>query len=205
MNRAEEFGAPTGLSGGDEARLRIEAHQTRVAALSRVLALQMGLGKRHASLVADAAALHDIGKLFVPTGCIHKPRALNEAEWEVVRQHPVWGHAILSPCQHPTLRLAATVALQHHENWDGSGYPYGLAGEEISLESRIVSICDVYDALRDDRPYRAGIGHDEAVAVIERGDGRTAPTMFDPTALQAFLRCQSKLGQVFAKNYMHSV
>ena len=200
MNDLGKHGSPTALVGDESVRFRIEAHHSRVAALSRFLALQMGLGPSQASLIADAAALHDIGKLFVSVSYLHKPGALNEDEWEIVRQHPVWGHAMLSPCQHPSLRLAAMVALQHHENWDGSGYPHGLSGEDIAIESRIVSICDVYDALRDDRPYRSGISHDEAVRVIERGDGRTHPTMFDPAVLQAFSQCHSSLGKLYAKN-----
>jgi putative two-component system response regulator len=93
--------------------------------------------------------------------------------------------------------MAATVALQHHEKWDGSGYPNQLSGQQISLEARIVSICDVYDALRDDRPYHNGISHAEAVRIVELGDGRTEPRMFDPAVHQAFLECGPKLAVVF--------
>lgn len=183
---------------GDAMRLRIELHQSRVGALSKVVALHMGLTTIQASKLAAAAVLHDIGKVFVPAQHIQKPGSLNDDEWAVVRQHPVWGHAILAPCQHPVLRLAAVIALQHHEYWDGSGYPYRLCGEQISLEARIVTICDVYDALRHDRPYHQAIGHEEAVRIIERGDGRARPEMFDPAVQGAFLECSSKLARVFA-------
>jgi len=183
----------------DAMRLRIELHQSRVGELSRIVALHMGLTRTHSSRLAAAAVLHDIGKVFVPARHFQKRGSLNENEWAVVRQHPVWGHAILAPCQHPVLRLAAVIALQHHESWDGSGYPYQLSGEQISLEARIVTICDVYDALRHDRPYHQAVGHEEAIRIIERGDDRTPPCMFDPVVHRAFLECSSKLARAFAE------
>ncbi|MDT9600863.1 HD-GYP domain-containing protein [Sphingosinicella rhizophila] len=192
------MGKPHELSTQDAYRLTIEKHQSRVGALSRVLALQMGFGDHEVSLIADAAVLHDIGKVFVPTTYMQKPGPLSEREKEVVRQHPIWGYTILSQCSNTTQHLAAIVALQHHENWDGSGYPYGLSGAQISQEARIVSICDVYDALRDDRPYRAGMTHKHALEVITQGDGRTKPSMFDPAVHEAFLACSSELSRVFA-------
>lgn len=196
--RAEWHGAFADPTFSDAMRLRVELHQSRVGALSKVVALPMGFTKSRASKLAAAAVLHDIGKVFVPARFLQKRSSLDQGEWEVVRQHPVWGHAILSPCQHPVLRLAAVIALQHHENWDGSGYPYRLSGEQISIESRIVTICDVYDALRQDRPYHNGIGHEQAVRTVERGDGRTRPAMFDPAVHKAFLECDLKLALVCA-------
>jgi putative two-component system response regulator len=97
--------------------------------------------------------------------------------------------------------MAAVVALQHHENWDGTGYPYQLSASQISLEARVVRICDVYDALREERPYRGGISHEEAIHVIERGDGLVEPRMFDPIVHRAFLECSSKVAHVFAAAY----
>lgn len=202
MNHGRWPGALAEPSVSDAARVRIELHQGRVGALSKVVALHMGLTKRHAAKLAAAAVLHDIGKLLVPAHYFERSGSLNADEWAVVRQHPVWGHAILSPCQHPVLRLAAVVALQHHEKWDGSGYPNQLSGEQITLEARIVTICDVYDALREDRPYHEKISHEQAVHIIESGDGRTNPGMFDPAVHKAFLECRSKLSLVFADS-MH--
>jgi putative two-component system response regulator len=198
MSHAGWSGSFADPSFSEAMRLRMELHQRRVGALSRIVALHMGLTRAHASKLAAAAVLHDIGKVFVPTQYLQKRGALNDDEWSVVRQHPVWGHIILSPCQHPVLRLAAVIALQHHENWDGSGYPHQLSGEQICLEARIVTICDVYDALRHDRPYHDGVGHEKAVNIIARGDGRTRPGMFDPAVQKAFLECSSKLALVFA-------
>lgn len=179
-------------------RLGLELHQHRVAALCKVVAKRMGLSKYRVSRLADAAALHDIGKLFVPASYLEKSVKLEAHEFEVIRQHPLWGYDILSSCQHPVLRLAAVIALEHHENWDGTGYPYGLSGELISLEARIVRICDVYDALRDDRPYHPGISHEEAIYTIDRGDGLVQPRMFDPTVHRVFLECNLDLAEVFA-------
>lgn len=198
MSHAGPPGAFADPTFGDAMRIRIELHQSRVGALSKAVALHMGLTRAHASKLAAAAVLHDIGKVFVPAQHFQKRGSLTDDEWAVVRQHPIWGHAILAPCQHPVLRLAAVIALQHHEYWDGSGYPYHLSGEQISLEARIVTICDVYDALRHDRPYHHAIGHAEAVSVIERGDGRTRPAMFDPAVHRAFMECSSKLARLFA-------
>lgn len=193
----KQFGCRGAFADLDATWLRIQLHGSRVGSLSKIVALWMGLTKRHASMIADAAVLHDIGKFFVPANYFQKTVSLSDCEWAVVRQHPVWGHAVLSSCRHPALRMAATVALQHHEKWDGSGYPNQLSGQQISLEARIVSICDVYDALRDDRPYHNGISHAEAVRIVELGDGRTEPRMFDPAVHQAFLECGPKLAVVF--------
>lgn len=91
----------------------------------------------------------------------------------------------------------AEVALQHHENWDGSGYPFGLSGEEISLAARIVSICDVYDSLREARPYKPALSHIRSVAIITQGDDRTRPKMFDPSILDTFARNQTLCRDIF--------
>lgn len=172
----------------------LQMHQNRVGAFSKLVAQHMGLYERHAAAIAEAAALHDIGKLLVPAAYLHKPCGLTEAELAIVRQHTVWGHAILARAN---MTLAATVALQHHERWDGGGYPNGLAGDQIALEARITAICDVYDALREDRPYHRGMSHDAAVHVIECGDGRVEPGMFDPLVLKSFLESSGKLLRLF--------
>lgn len=177
--------------------LRIQLHQSRVAELSKALALHIGLTRKHAAKIADAGALHDIGKFLIPAHYFQKT-LLSDSEWEAIRQHPNRGYAILSSCRQPALRLAAVVALQHHERWDGSGYPHQLSGEQICLEARIVSICDVYDALRHDRPYHAGINHEEAVRIIELGDRRSTPGMFDPEVQKVFLEFSSHFAEIYA-------
>ncbi|WP_280982686.1 HD-GYP domain-containing protein [Desulfurivibrio alkaliphilus] len=97
------------------------------------------------------------------------------------------------------LKMAASIALTHHERWDGSGYPHGLSGERIPLEGRIVIICDQYDALRSARPYKKALSHQEVVRIIVEGDGRTEPGHFDPEVLAAF----QEINQVFAEIYLH--
>lgn len=199
----KEFGCRGAFADLRPTWLAIEFHQNRVGELSKAVALQMGLKPRHAAMIADAAVLHDIGKFFISSRYLEKRRSLTEHEWEVVRQHPIIGHAVLSPCKQPVLQMAAIIALQHHEHWDGSGYPNRLRGKQISLEARIVTICDVYDALRDDRPYHRAMSHEQATRIIRFGDGRTEPTMFDPTVHRAFLQCGLKLDLVFNMAFDH--
>jgi putative two-component system response regulator len=135
-----------------------------------------------------AAGLHDIGKLIIPERIINKPGPLDPDEWQVMRQHPELGFNILRGSDNEVVKVAANVVLRHHECWDGSGYPGGLAGEAISREARIVGICDAYHALRETRPYRAGMSHDTVMGMILEGDasGRLHPGKFDPAVLAAF-------------------
>jgi cyclic di-GMP phosphodiesterase len=126
--------------------------------------------------------LHDIGKLAVPDAVLNKPGELDDAEWELMREHPRAGVRILAPI--PFLGRALDVVRHHHERWDGSGYPDGLAGEDIPRWARIFSVVDTVDAITSDRPYRAGMPLEVALAEIEKGGG----TQFDPVCAEAFLR-----------------
>jgi putative two-component system response regulator len=183
--------------GSSEFRQFLQEHHSRVGELCRILSLAMGLSEERADSVARAGALHDIGKLFVPEAILQHPGPLNAAEQMAVRQHSFWGYVTLRRSDDPVIQLAATVALQHHECWDGSGYPFGLAGEDICLEARIVTICDVYDALRAQRPYKAGFSHEEAMGKILRGDERISPAMFDPDMLTTFEQIQASCSKTF--------
>lgn len=182
-----------------EPRLRglFKVHQERVGAMSRVVALAMGVNAADADMIDQAARLHDVGKLFVSPGIIDKPATLDAGEWQVMHMHTIWGHAVLKGSDKPVLQLAATIALQHHEQWDGGGYPYGLSGDDIHLAARIVAICDVYDALREQRPYKIARTHRQAVDIIAHGDERTRPSMFDPAVLKAFLARQEQCRAIF--------
>ncbi len=171
-------------------RTNLKAHMDRVGAMSTLIAEAVGLSFRDAELVGEAARFHDLGKVFISPAILEKPGPLDEDETRTMRTHTVLGHSVLRRTEDPALELAAEVALQHHENWDGSGYPYGLSGESIGLAARIVSVCDVYDLLRDARPYKSAFGHKHAMAIMTVGDSRTRPTMFDPSVLDALVRNQ---------------
>ncbi|WP_438317380.1 HD-GYP domain-containing protein [Candidatus Caldatribacterium sp. SIUC1] len=157
-------------------------HMQRVAEITRILVKELGL---HNPDIVRYAGLHDIGKLFIPREILDKEGPLTDTEWEVVKLHTLLAGELLD---HPRLAVARNIALYHHENFDGTGYPEGLRGEEIPFEAQILKIADVYDALRDERPYRRAFSHEEALRIITKGDGRVKPEHFHPRVLSAFLR-----------------
>lgn len=157
-------------------------HIRRMAAISAVLAEKAGCS---ASLVADialAAQMHDIGKLGIPATILKKPGPLNTEEWKVMRRHPEIGHQILSVSDAPLFKLAAEISLSHHERWDGTGYPAGIAGEKIPISGRIVALADVFDALTSVRPYKHAWSVTEAMTHIKEGAG----SHFDPHLVELF-------------------
>lgn len=181
-----------------ESRSRLGRHQCNVGGLSKVLAAALGLDEAHCLCIKQAAMLHDVGKLFVPAPINEKSGPHDGEELQIMRQHPILGYIHLSASrQTPMVKLASIIALQHHEKFDGTGYPFGLSGERIMLESRIVSICDVYAALREDRPYRKAMSHDAAMQVITCGDERTSPSIFDPAVLNALSHSQERICAMF--------
>lgn len=148
------------------------------------------------ALLGKSAPLHDIGKVGVPDAVLLKPGKLTSEEFEIIKIHPVLGGATLKAVErtlsNPSsfLRLAREIAMSHHEKWDGSGYPHGLAGDAIPLSARIMAVADVYDALTCKRPYKAPFPHEQAVEIIRQGRG----THFDADIVDAFLQ----LGDEFA-------
>jgi len=162
------------------------AHIQRVATLSRELARALGCGAGFVRWIGPCARVHDVGKITIPLELLMKTSELTPEEERLVQQHTVNGAKLLGPFPH--LEMARNIALYHHENYDGTGYPRGLAGEAIPLEARIVRVVDVYDALRSLRPYKRAFDHEEARAVMERGDQKVRPSYFDPRVLHAFLR-----------------
>ena len=156
-------------------------HLDTVGSLALETGRRLRLGAPDLDELARAAQLHDLGKLAVPDEILHKAGPLDEREWAFVRQHTLVGERILRAS--PDLRAVATVVRSTHERWDGTGYPDGLAGEEIPLASRIIGACDAFTATTSHRPYRAQLTEEEAIAELERNAG----TQFDPTVVTALV------------------
>jgi putative two-component system response regulator len=172
-------------------------HQNRIASYVELLAAALGLAPRQQRLFADAAKLHDIGKLGIAQHLLDKSSPLDAEELRQLRQHPVIGARLLAGFRTPEMVLARVVALCHHEHWDGSGYPWGLRGEEIPLPARLVTLGDRYDALRSERPYKRGFDHETTRRILLQGDGRSLPSHFDPHLLTLFAEHHEGFEQVF--------
>jgi diguanylate cyclase (GGDEF)-like protein len=155
-------------------------HISGVAELAEAVARGLHLDEEQVDHVRHAAALHDVGKVAIPDAILDKPAALDETEWEFIRRHTIIGERIVAAA--PALRQVAALVRSSHERWDGGGYPDALTGEEIPLGARIVSVCDAFDAMVADRPYRSGMDAVDALAELERCSG----TQFDPDVVTAF-------------------
>jgi putative two-component system response regulator len=158
-------------------------HVNRVGRYAGLTAKALGLEWARCTELASSCRLHDIGKLGVPNRILLKPAALTPGERRIVEQHAAIGYRILAGSGSELLDLAASIALTHHERFDGGGYPYGLSGEAIPLAGRIAAVADVYDALTSRRVYRDALPSQEATAVMRAGSG----SQFDPVVLDAFL------------------
>jgi putative two-component system response regulator len=171
-------------------RLACEAHDTSISShLDRVsrytceIGRLMGLDDGRLLELHHATPLHDVGKIGLSQELLNKPGRLTREEMEIIKSHSVIGHRMLECSPWPLIQCAARIALSHHECWDGSGYPQGLAGEEIPLEARIVAVADVYDALMSQRAYKPAWEEDLVVAEMRR----LRETKFDPAILDLFL------------------
>lgn len=158
-------------------------HIDRMSELCGRVARQLGLSDADALLLRHASALHDIGKIGVPDAILLKPGRLTDVEFDIMRRHVVHGASLLAGSDAPVLQLAEEVARTHHERWDGTGYPAGLAGEAIPLSGRIAAVADVFDALTNERPYKRAWSLEEACAEIQRCRG----SHFDPQVADALL------------------
>ncbi len=157
-------------------------HTQRVGETAALLAWALGLPEAEAEMIRRAAPLHDVGKIGIPDRILLKPSGLTREEFEEMKNHTVIGARILSGSRLPVLKLAEEIALTHHENWDGTGYPLKLKGDVIPLVGRIVAVADAYDAFTHDRPYRKALSHKETWEIMWDGAG----TQWDETVLEAF-------------------
>jgi response regulator RpfG family c-di-GMP phosphodiesterase len=158
-------------------------HTRRIGDICFVLARELYLGDERADLIRLASPLHDLGKIAIPDRILLKPGPLTPAERAIMEEHAEMGFELLTGSGQRVLDVAALIALTHHERYDGTGYPHGLAGDEIALEGRIVAVADVFDAMTSSRPYRDAESMDDAIEAIRAGSG----SQFDPRVVAAFL------------------
>ena len=166
----------------------LSEHVHGVAGLARGVGEALGLDTEEMDVLVRAAELHDVGKIGIPEEILHKPGPLDDLEWALMRKHTLIGERILGAGQ--AMAPVAAAVRSSHERWDGGGYPDGLVGEQIPLASRIVFICDAYDAMRTDRPYRSAVTAEEALAELRR----SAATQFDPRLVEVFCEVQGERG-----------
>ena len=189
-------------------------HVIRVGRYTAIIARQMGYPEKHLEMLEQAAQLHDVGKIGIPDSILFKPARLAKDEYELMKKHCALGRQIIEPVSErdwdalksyvrpdsailpvrtsPLLILAARIAQSHHERWDGSGYPLGLAGEDIPLEGRIVAVADVFDALSSRRPYKDPYPRQKCFEILKEGRG----VLFDPTIVDAFFACSREIIEV---------
>jgi putative two-component system response regulator len=173
------------------------AHIIRISRYAGRVAEALNLPADLIEAISFASPMHDIGKVGIPDRILLKPDKLSPEEFEIIKTHTVIGETILLNSSNPLLQMAASIALNHHEKWDGSGYPRGLRGQDIPIEGRVVMICDQYDALVSKRPYKPSLSHRKAVKIITEGDEKTLPGHFDPDVLRAFTRVAPELEKIY--------
>ena len=171
-------------------------HISRINEYSKLLATLQGADVPFIEKIASFAQLHDIGKIKIAQ-IIRLPRELTREEFSVVKKHPSFGGKMVKGLE--GLEMAYDIIMDHHEKWDGSGYPRGKKAEEITLAGRIVGLVDVFDALVSSRPYKKSYDYDTTRAIIAKGDGRVMPTHFDPQLLQLFLENYQRFVSIHRK------
>ena len=165
------------------------AHVLRMSEYAAAVARTMGMTDGYADMLMRAAPMHDIGKIGIPDRVLLKPGKLDEEEWKIMRHHCYMGKMILSGSKSKIIQFAEDIAYTHHEKWDGSGYPRGLAGEDIPIHGRVVAIADVFDALTSKRPYKEPFSIEKSFSIIRESSG----THFDPNVVKAFFTAEKEI------------
>jgi putative two-component system response regulator len=184
------------ISASEERDNETGAHVRRIGLYAAEMGMRLGWTQAEVDAIRGAAPMHDIGKIGVPDAILQKPGSLSDEEWKLMREHTIMGARILRRSRVPFIQMGARIAACHHEKWDGSGYPRGLAGEAIPVEARITAIVDVYDALCHKRYYKESWEEPRAVEFMLKGRG----SHFDPDLLDLFLACLDEMRAIREAN-----
>lgn len=175
-------------------------HILRVGLYTKVISEYLGMDREFVESMVFSSSLHDIGKIGIPDEILLKHGPLSRDEFNIMKRHSEIGKEILSGSRHINVKIGEKIALAHHERYDGGGYPEGLKAEAIPIEARILNLCDQYDALRSERPYKPPFSHEKTCSIILEGDGRTTPEHFDPKVLDAFAQNANRFKDIFDMN-----